>query len=1225
MFHLSIRVAWHDNRWNGAVCQNPKANSYCTQLERVRKEKQDDFENDLSATSWSELNPTQLPPCIAEAGGFMNPKEWVRVFIHPYQDIKAAAETHGSLKPTPVKIPPYSTLAVPFWWMLKGNQEVIGNTTASLLPIDQPAPFNTPWVFGRERQMQLNNLFFERLTAKRSLAFFYTKEGHPLGESIPRLIVGVGRIESLSDQLTYKADVRETYPLWERVVRHSIRPDSIEGFLLPYHDYLEPTGDEEEDLRRLQLLQEIAVVADEDHIRDFSYAAELVEADVALATLVRCLEAVRRIREHGIAEGPWGKREEWLNAQIAAAWKDRGPFPGLGSVLEAIGMRLGTALSLELLASGKLVSDSDPWPIVDAVLREEDTPPQNVYKADIHSVRNTWISLSDERRSLLKLLSRFALSPGQAARWFNPEKRSKYTETPVTDEEILNNPYRIAETDLGDWDEPAVSIAVIDRGLLADSTLLAKHPVPEPSAVTSPSDARRVRAGIVTVLRAACAQGDTLLSVNEVLERLGSLSLTRELEISSDWILAHVANMAGVIEVIDIPVGDNGDRVACLQLSVLKAREDNLSKILRARALRPLPSLGVDWRQRLLAAIQETGTIVDKSNSRHMAAMEEQAKALEGLTKRKLAVLVGKAGTGKTSVLGALLQCEALVQDGILLLAPTGKARVRLGKATGSEAMTIAQFLYKAGRYDGYRQRPLFNNKDKYRKEKTIVIDECSMLTLDDIAAVFDALDLAHVQRIILVGDPNQLPPIGAGRPFADFIAYLIGCSNSTDTTQQTSGQALCRLTVEVRTTAGGPSDTLRLATWFTREDQPSGTDLVLSDLQNGLEFNDLHISFWKTESDLQNKLLEQMQKYMGLIGPNDVDGFNKALGFNEKGFIPFEKPDGAEEFQILSPVRLHPYGIKAINRWIQQQFRQRELDEARSKSWKISLGDDEIVPKDKVIQVRNEWRQGYDRQAVDVYLANGEVGIAAFERKGWMNVVFAGRPGLTIGYSGRDFGDGGGPLELAYALTVHKAQGSEFGTVFVIIPKNTRLLSTELIYTALTRAKNRLVLLIEDDNSSVLYDLSRPENSDTARRNTNLFHGTVRERIDSIPYSDHLIHRAAKGHMVRSKSELVISNMLFQMGIKYEYERPYQGSILHGTVLPDFSFVDPAGDVIIWEHLGMLSREDYRQSWERKKAWYEQNGFIMGTNLFTTADDDRGGLNSDEVRDIAQQINSLL
>ena len=163
-------------------------------------------------------------------------------------------------------------------------------------------------------------------------------------------------------------------------------------------------------------------------------------------------------------------------------------------------------------------------------------------------------------------------------------------------------------------------------------------------------------------------------------------------------------------------------------------------------------------------------------------------------------------------------------------LAPTGKARVRLSQKANAEAMTIAQFLYGLGRYDGWRQRPLFIGKDQYRKEKTVVIDECSMLTLDDLYAVLMALDLAHVQRLILVGDPNQLPPIGVGRPFADLVAHL-------DTSNDQQAEALARLTVELRTKAGAPSESLKLASWYTREAQPIDADRVLSDLELGQTF----------------------------------------------------------------------------------------------------------------------------------------------------------------------------------------------------------------------------------------------------------------------------------------------------------------------------------------------------------------------------------------------------
>jgi hypothetical protein len=190
-----------------------------------------------------------------------------------------------------------------------------------------------------------------------------------------------------------------------------------------------------------------------------------------------------------------------------------------------------------------------------------------------------------------------------------------------------------------------------------------------------------------------------------------------------------------------------------------------------------------------------------------------------------------------------------------------------------------------------------------------------------------------------------------------------------------------------------------------------------------------------------------------------------------------------------------------------------------------------------------------------------------------------------------------------------------------VVLPRSSSLLSRELLYTALTRSRDRLVLLVEGDSAAALYEFTKPEKSETARRNSNLFRSAVRERLDAVPYAEHLIHRTEKGHMVRSKSELAIANMLWRMKLEYEYERPVEGEKVPGKVRPDFSFVDAAGDLLLWEHLGMLTRDDYRQAWTWKRDWYEKNGFTLGKNLFTSEDDDRGGLDSVALRRVAETI----
>ncbi len=1225
--HLTLRVAWHDAKWAGTVCSAPTENSFCVMLDRIREEREEEAEKKIAGRDWSELPVTGLPPCKAESGIFMNPNSWVRQFVHPYVDNKNCKESHGDMKPRLLKVPSYTAIAVPFRWMLRNRQTQIDAALPQPLPPDEAPPFGTAWVFGRERQCAVVEHVFGKIENGRSLVFFYTKEGHPVGDGIRRLVVGVGLVEKLGKLERYDSPRGPAYPLWDRLVTHSIRPDGIEGFLLPYHEYVAPTGNEAEDLRRQKLVREIAVEPDPAHQLDFSYAAEVTGADVALSTLVQCLAAVQKIREHGIAEGPWQEREAWLNSQIAAAWTDRGHFPGIGAALEALGMRIGTALVLELRARGALKANADPWPYISALLDGSTPPPQPAYAPYLNEVKPVWQKLPTTRRTLLQLISRFDLTAKQAVRFFDPTKRTKSLSRPLDDEEIIRNPYLLAECDLGSGDDSLVGMTTIDRGLLPDASAGSGAPVPIPSRVESPSDPRRVRCAVVSVLLNAARDGDSLLSIGECQQRLEKLRITPSIDVNTDWLRGHAAFVGERVRhtVLD-PDGNSANQIEALQLAELAKREEQLGKVLRARAQKVVPSTGADWPQLIAKAIKDAGGTFDAANPRHVAAAKEQSAALEKITTRRLSVLVGQAGTGKTSTLGAMVSCPKINREGLLLLAPTGKARVRLSGATGVEAMTVAQFLNSLGRFDGNRQRPLFEGDNpkaaKYSKAKTVVIDEASMLTMDYLQALLEGVDQTIVSRIVLVGDPNQLPPIGVGRPFVDLVAYL---ENSLPSTGQLPlRDAIGRLTVEVRTKAGAPSDALRLASWFTNTAPGGEAERVMCELGADASFNDLEVVYWKTPQDLRSSILSQFQKQLGLSGPNDVAGFNKALGYADEGWIKYDDPDGVENFQILSPIRPHPYGVSELNRWIQGHFRARELEQARQ-PWGTKIGDEAIVAKDKVIQLVNEKRTAYDRMTktqVEVYIANGEIGGVASGKSGFLNVYFAGRKNIGFGYRSSDFGEDFVPLELAYALTIHKSQGSQFKTVFVVVPKSSRLLSRELIYTALTRAREKLVLLVEGDSSGLLYDLSKPERSDAVRRNTNLFSAVVRRERDSVPYAENLIHRTSKGHMVRSKSELVIANMLFKAGVPYEYEKALAApETRRGKMFPDFNFSDASGDLLIWEHFGRMDDPNYVNGRDWKMRWYSDHGYKQGENLFVTEETQSSGLDSTRLEAVVAAI----
>ena len=201
--------------------------------------------------------------------------------------------------------------------------------------------------------------------------------------------------------------------------------------------------------------------------------------------------------------------------------------------------------------------------------------------------------------------------------------------------------------------------------------------------------------------------------------------------------------------------------------------------------------------------------------------------------------------------------------------------------------------------------------------------------------------------------------------------------------------------------------------------------------------------------------------------------------------------------------------------------------------------------------------------------------------------------------------------MELGYAISVYKAQGSEFERVYLVIPKRrTGLLSKELLYTGLTRASRHCTILIEDDIGS-LVRLYRRESSQLARVNASLFSfKPVPDELRHMHswYEEGKIHSTLTAFMVRSKSEVIIANMLAERDIPFTYETLLFAP--DGTFyLPDFT-ITWNGEKWFWEHFGRMDLEEYRNKAETKRAWYERHfpGHVVTTmespNLTKDADE---------------------
>ena len=1246
--HISIRIPWHDTGWDGRICAAPRLNGSCLKLKQIAENRNDDTEESVAGQSIKDFPQEKLPPCIAERAGFMAPFEYVREADHPYNH---GPETpYGHFKRTPLRYPPYSAAVVPFAWMLRDDMEALGEEHALDVQAEREPDlgFKTQWVQNHLNQTALLDCFADHLKPEYSLCFFYAKQVPFVEDSVGgRVLIGVGRVLHVGTAQEYDYTTKNLRGklramLWERMVQHSIRPDFKDGFLLPYHAAINKAIEDPEFDPA-----EIAAFSPSDRLLEFSHASQLVSHDGAIASLLACAESLRKAK--GVLPGPWEQCLQWVDARLGELWKARGPCPGLGSALTAFGLQFGTFVARTI--AEKAGDNTDPWPLVDKMFTDpQEYLPKSLSRSIGKTLRDKWSRLPDDRRALLKLVSRFEITPEQAATLYVQEERSK-AGIDISDAAILANPYLLYE--LTRLTVDPISVWTVDRGVFPDEVVREKHPLPEPTVLDAGTDARRIRAFTVKILEDAAATGSTLLPQDQVVLGIRALTIKPPCNIDAD--LMNVAKDEFDDAVGELAMANNAPALQLCRLTeVGEVIRTAIGKRIKGKRL----TVTADWRKML-----------DEHLSIHSAegpdeleekAREEKTAALTELAEARLSVLIGPAGTGKTTLLSVLCSLPEIEAGGILLLAPTGKARVRMEQFTKGlnlRGYTIAQFL-SPHRYDNATGRYRLSDKPTETSARTVIIDEASMLTEEMLAALIQALK--GVYRLVLIGDPRQLPPIGAGRPFVDIVKHLTPEGVSEKFPRVGPGYA--ELTIR-RRQASEEREDLQFAEWFGGLPIAAGEDDIFDKVLSTGQSS--HISFiqWETADDMRSRLIDVLVSELklpdgtpALKGADDIVGFDVTLGGEDWNGMSFFNPrkgetagaaETAEGWQILSPIRSAAHGVPDLNRFIHKRFRQAMIDTSRKEGWQRKYpkpkGAEEIVYGDKVINLvntdprlrRNKHRKIYPEKDA-AYIANGEIGMVVgfFRKKGvrglrWkeLEVEFSSQPGFKYDFTSRDFGEESNPvLELAYALTVHKSQGSEFGTVILVLPNPCRLLSRELLYTALTRQKNRIIILHQGSRTE-LRKYSSDDCSETARRLTNLFIAPSPVEIDGRFFENYLIHRTARGEMVRSKSEVIIADHLANNGIEYGYEQPLK--IEEATKYPDFTIEDmESGVTFYWEHCGMLHVPSYRHRWEEKLEWYRAHGILPreeggGENgtLIITRDEANGSIDSAKITTLIKNV----
>lgn len=1216
--HISVRIPWKDNGYDGLVCNKPCFNNACLRLKNVAESRNDSLEESLKGCP-VKGHEMEIP-CLSEGGCFMSADTYTKTTIHPY---KANNPSHKHFLETELHYPPFSLPARPFGWTMlrKGNDKNDDNVIRLVhrLGIDyrrerEPdlGAFSTNWVQDAVNQRAIFQSFFEDVQIGESLVIPYAKQV-PFIDDAKRIVMGIGRVTSLVEPPEHNHTNEGTLRsiLWETMVGHSIRDNREDGFLLPYREMMAYAAEHPEfDIRS------VTVFVDDDYFDEFSYATEHLSYDAVISVLLQTIKVLEIVKT--CIPGNWNACIAWTRQRLQEVWKDRGPFPGLGAMLGAAGFGLSEVIAKEIKHR---VDNPENYEKVfhNALLNPQKYFSKKVCYAINRTAVETYCSLASERKKLFWLLARMSLSEYQAYMVFHPEERRKNGFV-CSDTEILQNPYILYEQSRGAIDERLIAVKKIDMAVYPPEEIREKSLLQAPTALDSHNDKRRVRAYVIAQLERHALDGHTVYPINRIIDEINALAIDPVCQVTGDILNGFAGFISQEVKMIDCVSGEKA-----YQLNRLYEIDELIRVSVNKRLKGMRHTVNENWRQIIDNAFGNK--IVSESEER---ARTEKAAILKELAESRLSVLIGGAGTGKTTLLALLCKSKQISNGGVLLLAPTGKARVRMSQAmkqqgADASAKTVAQFLSESGRFNGYTMEYRLSNKDSQNVPLTVIIDESSMLTEEMFGALLQALR-KNAHRIIFVGDPNQLPPIGAGRPFVDLVRHL----NRNVNYFPKVGKGFGQLTVTMRQLSrdGTPRGDTELSKWYTADAENLDENLFV-DLQSG-KLGD-HVSFkrWSTPEELQEMILETIAEETGMCDINDIQGFNLSLGgVISNGWMNFgSDPQRIEDWQILSAYRSNAaIGTATINRYIHERYRFQEAKPMRDcvvRKTKYLLGTDGIAYGDKVINIRNQTKDGYNpstREKERGYVANGEVGIVERlwdkKRPYTHQIVFSSQPQRNYNWYSGISDESNCDLELAYALTVHKSQGSEFGKAILVLGEPGGLLSKELLYTAITRQKDKLVILY-NDAAYRLRDYSSVSFSEVARRFTCLFEAPKLVEYQKKYYEERLIHRTLKGELVRSKSEVIIANMLFETGIAYEYEKELDLGE-DGIRIPDFTIQDAeSGLCFYWEHCGMLGDAAYHQHWQAKKALYAKHGIIEGENLIVSKDSSNGGIDSAEIKQL--------
>ncbi|MEV4329488.1 ATP-dependent RecD-like DNA helicase [Streptomyces sp. NPDC049597] len=502
-------------------------------------------------------------------------------------------------------------------------------------------------------------------------------------------------------------------------------------------------------------------------------------------------------------------------------------------------------------------------------------------------------------------------------------------------------------------------------------------------AVGIPHDSpERVKAGLQYALSQSTDQGHCFLPEEQLIADAVKL-----LQVDTGLVIECLAELAADEEGVvreQVPGPDGGEPVTAVYLVPFHRAEVSLAgqlrRLLRADEDRMPAFRDVDWDKALAWLAQRTGAAL---------APEQEAAVKLALTSR-VAVLTGGPGCGKSFTVRSIVELARAKKAKVMLAAPTGRAAKRLAELTGAEASTVHRLLeLKPGGDAAYdRDRPL--------DADLVVVDEASMLDLLLANKLIKAVAMgAH---LLLVGDVDQLPSVGAGEVLRDLLAD------------------------------GGPVPSVRLTRIF-RQAQQSGVVTNAHRINSGMQ-----------------PVTSGMTDFFLFVAEETEDAGRLTVDVAARRIPAKFGLDPRRDVQVLAPMHRGPAGAGTLNGLLQQAITpaRPDLPEKRFGGRVFRVGD-------KVTQIRNNYEKG--RNGV----FNGTVGVVTSLNADDQRLTVLTDEDEEVPYDFDELDE----LAHAYAVTIHRSQGSEYPAV--VIPVTTgawMMLQRNLLYTAVTRAKKLVVLV---------------------------------------------------------------------------------------------------------------------------------------------------------------------